>query len=322
MATNVYFNPKVRSEQGMFEDIVIESIRMYGQDVYYLPREVVNRDYIFGEDIESQFEDAYMIEMYIENTEGFEGEGNIFQKFGMEIRDECTFVVAKRSWEKLVGRWNNAVTNFRPNEGDLIYLPLSNNIFEISFVEHEQPFYQLNNLPMYKMQARSFEFSGEDFNTGIREIDQFETVHAYQIGMRLNDMTGTVEIGTRLYQVLSWDDATSLPATWISGELVSQTYVSDVVREIYLADIETNTGSIADFFVSTDGDSNTYIFDNIDDLDSISFTGYIADVFEITDANNDTFTNDDQAMNSEFEQEADGIIDFSEINPFGDPSDV
>ena len=314
MPTNVYFSPKVKSEQNIFEDIVIESIRMYGQDVYYLPREIVNRDYILGEDVESQFEDAYMIEMYIENTEGFEGEGNIFQKFGMEIRDECTFVVAKRSWEKLVGRWNNTVENFRPNEGDLIYLPLSNSFFEISFVEHEQPFYQLNNLPMYKLQARLFEFSGEDFNTGIAEIDQIDTLHAYQVGMRVTNISGDTLLQTRLYQILATDNAGN-PTSWVSGELVDQEQVTSVTRNIYLADIQSNDSNVKSF------SSGGNLIDSLD-VNAVTFSCEILNTFSLDQTEEDTFTNDNQAMNAEFETEADDIIDFSEINPFGDPSNV
>ena len=174
MPTNVFFSPKVNTEQYMFEDIIIESIKMYGQDVFYMPRKIVQRDTILGEDVESEFNTANTIEMFIENTEGFEGEGNIFQKFGMEIRDEATFIVAKRSWQKLVGVWNSDINDDRPREGDLIYLPLSKSFFEISYVEHEQPFYQLSNLPVFKLQARLFEFNEEEFNTGISELDSIE----------------------------------------------------------------------------------------------------------------------------------------------------
>jgi hypothetical protein len=180
MPTNVFFSPKVNTEQYMFEDIIIESIKMYGQDVFYMPRKIVQRDTLLGEDIESEFNTANTIEMFIENTEGFEGEGNIFQKFGMEIRDEATFIVAKRSWQKLVGVWNSDINDDRPREGDLIYLPLSKSFFEISYVEHEQPFYQLSNLPVFKLQARLFEFNEEEFNTGIAEVDGIENNYGYQ----------------------------------------------------------------------------------------------------------------------------------------------
>ena len=124
MATNQYFSQKVQSEQGLYEDIVIESLKMYGQDIYYLPRDIVNEDKIFGDDVPSRFNSSYKIEMYIENTEGFDGEGDLFTKFGVEIRDQATFVVARRRWTQTVNRYDNDISGDRPREGDLVYLPL------------------------------------------------------------------------------------------------------------------------------------------------------------------------------------------------------
>ena len=200
MPRNVYFSHGSNAEQILFEDIQIEALKIYGHETYYLPRKILTRDMILNEDRESLFDDAYMIEMYIEDIEGFGGEGNLMSKFGLEIRDEATFVVARRSWNKLVGVWNNTVDNFRPNEGDLIYLPLSNSMFEISFVEHEQPFYQIQNLPVYKLQCRLFEYNDEDFRTGMLEIDQLETVHADVLSMLVRSITGNIELNKRYYQ--------------------------------------------------------------------------------------------------------------------------
>ena len=153
MATNPYFSQKVRSEQNLYEEIVIESLRMYGQDVYYLPRDVVNEDRVFGDDVPSRFNSSYKVEMYMENIEGFDGEGDLFTKFGVEIRDQATFVVARRRWTTTVKQLDNDIAEDRPREGDLIYLPLSNSMFQIMQVEHEQPFYQLSNLPVYKLRC-------------------------------------------------------------------------------------------------------------------------------------------------------------------------
>ena len=122
MATNLYFNQKARSEQLLYEDIVIESLKTYGQDVYYLPRDLVNEDGILGDDPVSSFNSSYILEMYIENVEGFDGEGDLFTRFGVEIRDEATFVVARRRWRDTVARYDNEITVDRPKEGDLIYL--------------------------------------------------------------------------------------------------------------------------------------------------------------------------------------------------------
>ena len=180
MATNRYIRQGVRSEQTLYEDIVIESLKFYGQDVYYLPRTIVNEDRVFGDDIPSRFSNAYKIEMYIENAEGFDGEGDLFTKFGVEIRDQATFVLARRRWDQTVAKIDNEIDGIRPREGDLIWLPLSKSMFQIMKVEHEDPFYQLNNLVVFKLQCELFEFNDEDFDTSIEDIDDIVVDHAYQ----------------------------------------------------------------------------------------------------------------------------------------------
>lgn len=179
MATNPWVSQSVRSEQNMYEDLVIESLKFYGQDVYYLPREIVNKDKVFLDDVPSRFSDSYKIEMYIENVDAFGGEGDLFSKFGVELRDQATFVVARRRWKKLIGDKLDAY-NFRPREGDLIYLPMSQSIFEIFKVETETPFYQLSQLPTFRLQCELFEYNDEDFDTDIEDIDLVEDESAYQ----------------------------------------------------------------------------------------------------------------------------------------------
>ena len=174
MPRNVYFSQAVKAEQDLYEDLIVESLKIYGQDVYYIPRTIVNRDNIFGEDPSSKFDDAYLIEAYIENTDGFEGAGDLYQKFGLEIRDEATFIISRRQWNKLIGFWNTALDNPKPLEGDLVFLPMSNAFFEITFVEDEQPFYQLSNLPVFKLQCSLYEFSDEQFDTNVELIDSQE----------------------------------------------------------------------------------------------------------------------------------------------------
>lgn len=179
MATNPWVSRGARNEQGLYEDLVIESLKFYGEDVYYLPREIVNKDKVFLDDVPSRFSDAYKIEMYIENQEGFDGEGDLFSKFGVELRDQASFVVARRRWKKLIGDKLDAY-NFRPREGDIIYLPMSESMFEIFKVETETPFYQLSNLPTFRLQCELFEYNDEDFDTEIEGIDAVEEEAAYQ----------------------------------------------------------------------------------------------------------------------------------------------
>jgi len=183
MATNVYFSQGRRSEQRLYEDIIIESLKIYGQDVYYMPRDIINENRIFGEDIPSRFNSSWKIEMYIENVEGFDGEGDLFTKFGVEIRDQATFIVARKRWADAVKRLDNEIpsTQVRPLEGDIIYLPLSNSMFQIVHVEHDRPFYQIQNLPTYKLRCELFEYSGEELITSIGTIDSIEHDDSYRL---------------------------------------------------------------------------------------------------------------------------------------------
>ena len=145
MPTNVYFDTGTKPEQALYEDLIIEQLRIYGQDVYYIPRHLNGEDKVFGEDESSSFDDAYLIEMYMENIDGYEGEKELMSKFGLDIKDDATFVVARRRWEQFVSVDNNLIVSSRPNEGDLIYFPKASKMFEITFVDHDDPFYQVHN---------------------------------------------------------------------------------------------------------------------------------------------------------------------------------
>jgi len=170
--TNFYFNNfEASDEQGLIEDLVIESIRVYGHNLYYLPREEINFDQLFGEDAVNQFKRGYLLEMYIRNVEGFEGEGDFMSRFGLEIRDQITFTVARRVFEDEVGSYE---AQPRPNEGDLIYFPLNGKTFEIKFVEHEAIFYQMGKLQTYDLRCELYEYSSERFDTGIPALDKIE----------------------------------------------------------------------------------------------------------------------------------------------------
>lgn len=177
MATNFFFNNFSSSqEQQLIDNLVIESIKMHGLDVYYLPRSIQNKDEIYGEDPVSRYETSYLIEMYIKDILGFEGEGDFLSKFNLQIRDQITFTVANRPFDEEVGS-SAGIT--RPREGDLIYFPLNEKIFQIKFVEHEAVFYQLGSLQMYDLVCDLFEYSNEVFNTGIPQIDDLEATYSF-----------------------------------------------------------------------------------------------------------------------------------------------
>lgn len=292
MGMNPYFNQAVRSEQNLFEDITIEALEIYGQSVYYLPRTIVNEDRIFGDDIPSQFGSAYRISMYIENIEGFDGEGDLFTRFGVEIRDEATFIVARRRWDRFVKRVDADISVPRPKEGDLIYLPLTKKLFEIMHVEHEQPFYQLSNLPTYKMRCTLFEYNDEDFDTNVDEIDEIERDYAYAYRMRLNEASTAIRIGDTATQIL--DSDTNLI---ITGE-VSRWSDSDQILELI------HVGS-------TDGKFHTFINTrgiNIGDSD-LTIEQTLGEVNNISQ----------NEQNDDFSNTSDDFLDFTENNPFGDP---
>lgn len=169
IATNFYFNNFTNSmEQNLIEDLIIESIRIYGFDVWYIPRTLGAKDELLNEDDLSTFNAAYMMEMYIKNVEGFGGDGDFLSKFGLQINDTMTLSVAMRRFNEDVGLYTEEV---RPNEGDLIYFPLNRKMFEVKFVEHEAIFYQMGALQMYDLRCELFEYSQERFNTGVSDID-------------------------------------------------------------------------------------------------------------------------------------------------------
>jgi len=376
MATNVFFNHAVKTEQNLVEDLIVESLRFYGHNCYYLPRSIVNEDTILGDAAESSFEDAYEVEMYLEGTEGFEGEGELYSKFGIETRESASFIISRRSWERFVSLDANLATGLRPNEGDLIYFPLSNSLFQIKFVEHENVFYQLGKLYTFKMSCDLYEYSGEDFDTNIEAIDtdmdlasgpittltlaNTPTLRDFVVGEKVSQMiTDTIIIqGT----VAAWsEDTNKLSIGKISTNDTTNTYQSFVLtdttegnilaedsldndkiilsgtgQEGYYIDFETGTAGvelpsyITDGITGTDnikletftqgdaislesGMGDTTSHDNIVLEDSLASRRSVNSVGETQE-----MSNDPGAFNLEIETDADGIIDFSEANPFGD----
>ena len=162
-------------EQQLLESLIVESIKIYGYDVYYLPRTLVEKDTIYGEDPSSRYDTNYGIEMYIKSVDGFQGDGDFLSKFNLEIRDSVIFTVARKTFMDEVATTEGTV---RPNEGDLIYFPLNKKIFQVKFVEHESMFYQLGSLPVYDLTCELFEYSGEVFNTGIKNIDDLQQLYS------------------------------------------------------------------------------------------------------------------------------------------------
>ena len=303
MPTNVYFNHAVQSEQDLHEDLVVESLRFYGHECFYLPRTIVDEDELFGEDTSSKFDDAYSVEMYIENTEGFEGEGDLLSKFGVEVRDQATFVLSRRTWNRFVSLDQNLVTATRPQEGDLIYFPLGNQVFEIRFVEHENPFYQLGKLNVFKLQCETFEYSHEAFDTGIAELDGVEDSFAYQVSMTLGSGSGDFVHGETVTQTVA-------SGKTVSGQVVSYTSEGTNSKTLIVNNIT---------FDDTDVPATNTMFVLSSNANAGNIVGATSGASRtITTAPDQYVTpNDPLADNKDFETAGANIVDFSESNPFG-----
>lgn len=179
MATNFYFNNFAASnEQGLYEDLIIESIKIYGEDMYYIPRVLTNYDPLLGEDASSQYNHAILVELYIKSIDGFTGDGNFMSKFGLQIRDQVVFSIAQRTFNQEVA---TITDQLRPNEGDLIYFPLNRKCFQIKFVNKFEMFYQFGALQTFELTCELFEYSNEQFNTGIAEIDAIQQNYSTNI---------------------------------------------------------------------------------------------------------------------------------------------
>ena len=179
MTTNFFFNNfKQSQEQLLLESLIIEAIKIYGQDMYYIPRVIGNLDKLYTADDQSRYEQAFMVELYIKSVDGFTGDGNFMSKFGLEIRDKVVFSIAQRVFNEEIGVYT---TQVRPNEGDIIYFPLNNKCFQIKYVNKFEMFYQLGALQTWELTCELFEYSNEVFNTGIPEIDRIQKIESTNI---------------------------------------------------------------------------------------------------------------------------------------------
>ena len=283
MATNPHFQHfDATNEQYLVQDLIIESIKIYGHDVYYMPRTLVNEDTLYSEDTISAFNDAYVVEMYIKNVDGFEGEGDFMSRFGLEIRDQITFSVAQRTFKNLL----LDSTYDRPKEGDIIYFPLTKKVFEIRFVEHESVFYQTGALQTYDLVCELFQYEDQDIDTGIEDIDKIEREESYSIDVVLDSGTGTYTTGETVYQ------GTNLASANTTAEVVSWTLSSKTLRVMNLVGTFNTTYNVV-------GGSSSASY-------SFTSTDYQQDKQDTT---SDSY---------KLEIEADAVLDFTESNPFSE----
>jgi hypothetical protein len=296
MPKSVYF-PQYggnTSEQRLVQDLVDEQIKLFGQDIYYLPKEMLI-DRSLNDVILSKFKDVLMIEMMLINVEGFGGSGALaMSKFGLRISDEVTFAVSKRRWQTYARDRIDTFVDGRPNEGDLLYVPMTKNTYEIKYVEREVPFYQLGKNYIYGLTCELMENADNEFDTGIDEIDDLsQEAHVFPVFMK----TGGED-------------------NYIVGETIEQEYTIN-------GSPVTVTAKVAKWYAPTRKLDLTYINgvlkENVPIVGQDSTANWVVDSFSTIDFEIENY---DNAENKWYEDKADQILDFSEGNPFGEYGDM
>ena len=283
MALNTYFSQGTTGEQDLTQSLVNEQIAMFGKNVYYIPRTLVKSDTVFGEDTMSKFDDAFEIEAFIEDNSGFRGDGDMFTKFGVQIADQVTFVISRTRFTEAVDDNATLIVEGRPNEGDLVYFPMANKIFEIQFVEYEVPFFTLGKIYTWGLRCELFQYSDEDIDTGIAEVDAIEVNYANAISVNVAE-GGSGDFVAEEIVTGGNSNVTATVKSWNSATRQLVVYNRSGIFSIP----ETLTGNTS----SAAWTSATY-----------------------NTLNN---TNDESQSNWAIETQSDAIIDFSEGNPFGE----
>ena len=291
------------SEQNLYQDLVDEQIRLFGSDIYYITRKTI-RDQALNQIVFSEFSEKIVIEAMLQNVEGFGNQSEFISKFGLRVTDEITFTMSVRRWEQESTRLNNLEVESRPNEGDLIFFPLTGDLYEIKFVEREAPFYQLGKLYFFTMTCEIYEVGSEDIDTGIPEIDDIEADNDYAISFILTDGgTGNYYVGDKVEFYTDLIIGNLANPTGIKGE------VSDWDAPSRRLELINVTGDWDEtYYVGRESGADT----NVNETDGIYLLGAQAEFTDIDDANTDF---DD---NKYIEEAADDILLWTESNPFGE----
>lgn len=276
------------------EDVIAESIQIMGHNIYYIPRESFDEgDMIFGEYSKSKFEKAYLIEAYLGTFEGFEGDNDFFSKFGLEIRETSNLIVSLRSFKKIIP----TTIRQRPQEGDLLFIPVLNNLMEIKFVEQELYHHSLGKrLPyVYEMRCEAFRYSQEEINTGIDVIDEVAEENQYTTRIMLSNTALNIAAPTYYDGEIVYQ---STDGTWANN------YAHGVVSEYYKANGALFIHDIVGQFRA-----------NANVIGNVSFAKFRSISYD----DRTDFVVYDDYDNQDLKTQADIILDLSEINPFGTP---
>ena len=294
MAKNPYFKFGTNSEQNVVENLIIECLQIYGQEMFYIPRTLVSKDEILGEDRLSEFKNAYPIEMYFENVDGFGGNGAFMSKFGLMIEQSATLVVARKRWQQAVAQYGQTILPNRPAEGDLLYFPLTGGLFEIKFVQHQNPFYQIGKLYTYKLDVELFQYASERIDTGYNVIDDFESLKTFDIDPSVTKfgMIDSIQVtngGT------GYTSATvSITSTTGKGATAIAVISNGVITAINVTNPGTGYQDVT-VVIAGDGTNATATATLINDIDKVESYG----------------------DNNSFKREAESFI-FNDRNPFGE----
>ena len=306
MARNKYFRD-YSGEQDVVEDLTIEIIKTMGRDMLYIPRDIISKDDIFGEDKISKFQNGFELEMYIQSIDGFEGEGDLLSKYGLQIKDKVELLISKKRFQEEI---TNLTSIDRPREGDLIYFPLSKTLFEINFVEHENPFYQLGKLFVYKLTCETFAYDESmEIETGIDDVDIIdEERKVYEIrlslGTQVSSSTYTNFIeGETVFQISNISGGTYADAD-VTGQITN--WDADN-KFLYVTGLDgtLSTGSSNDSIVGMDSAAE-YLLTGTNTTTTII----------IQDPEDDESSGDNEDL--EWDVDTDNIFDFTETDPFSE----